>query len=131
MVKIRFVDDSPTQEMWGMIEDYLRENGYEFEVVSMNQEGLLGIELDPPEVVLVEITPRECTKYLMRASGLEFIEEILRRNPQMKVIALMATVTDELLEELKRLGVEEHIDKLELAMRLEVLLETLARVKKV
>ena len=119
-MKILVVDDEPM--VAALIADGLRDEGYEEIVIAHSgPEGLQVIERDPPDLVFLDIT-------MPGMDGIEVLQRIRERSPDLPVIILSGWGTDQQIEAARELGVTDVLQK---PAPLKNLSQTLARLQQI
>ena len=119
-MRILVVDDEPM--VAALIADGLRDEGYEEIVIATSgPEGLQVIERDSPDVVFLDIT-------MPGMDGIEVLQRIRERSPDLPVIILSGWGTDQQIEAARELGVTDVLQK---PAPLKNLSQTLARLQQI
>ena len=119
-MRILVVDDEPM--VAALIADGLRDEGYEEIVIATSgPEGLQVIERDSPDVVFLDIT-------MPGMDGIEVLQRIRERSPDLPVIILSGWGTDQQIEAARELGVTDVLQK---PAPLKNLSQTLSRLQQI
>ena len=119
MKKILVIDDE--QESCKLLSDYLKRHRFEVEIAFDGQEGLEKVKLNPPDLVLCDIS-------MPGLNGVEVLKKIKECNPGIIAIMLTGYGTMDSAIECLKLGAYDHIGKpVELEKLLALIKEALKR----
>ncbi len=104
MNKILISDDSVF--MRKMLKDLLSSKNYELVEADSGAKTLEQFEKERPDVVLLDIVMPEGEE-----EGVRVLGEIMKMNPQAKVVMITAVGQDAVVEECKKLGAQDYIVK--------------------
>jgi len=102
MKKILVIDDE--QESCKLLSDYLKRHRFEVEIAFDGQEGLEKVKLNPPDLVLCDIS-------MPGLNGVEVLKKIKECNPGIIAIMLTGYGTMDSAIECLKLGAYDHIGK--------------------
>ena len=103
MAVILVMDDYPG--IRDMLQESLNAAGHEVFAASNGQEGIILCNAHPPDVVIIDM-------FMPVKEGLETIQELRSKRPQLKMIAMSGAPSDlKILEMAKKLGAHEVLRK--------------------
>jgi len=101
-MRILIVDDEPA--VADVLADGVRLQGHVAIVSPSGAEGLAAIDAQAPEAVFLDLV-------MPGLSGIELLREIRRRHPELPVIVVTGRTAEVDLDEVRRLGVSDIVEK--------------------
>ena len=102
MMRILIVDDEPA--VASLLADAIQDQGHEATIVHRGREALARLGEQPYDAVFLDVLMPEM-------SGIEVLRRIRATHPTLPVIVITGHAQQEELEEARRLGVSEVIEK--------------------
>jgi DNA-binding response OmpR family regulator len=115
-MRILIIDDDP--QVGNLLAEVLRARGHTPAVARSGAEGLAAIAAEPPDAVFLDMV-------MPGISGLDVLREIRRTHRDLPVLVLTGRATDEQLEEARRLGFTDVVEKPWALTNLDAALESL------
>lgn len=101
-MKILVIDDEPSVRT--LIADALADEGHEVILAGSGDQGLAAIQRDPPDAVFLDVV-------MPGTDGIEVLRQIRERDPDLPVIILTGWANEQEIEDLRRLGVADVVQK--------------------